>query len=296
VLAESAMRGLSDECDRREAALDEAQRRLALQITGASHTQRAELRAQVREDVRAISEQVDALRAQSEQVQRQHALRLTACHEGLRESRLELGDVMQSLHYLTERSEIQHLVNQLIARASLPPAPTWKNTGGYEGVGGGGMQLAALLSPRGGGGGGGGRPEPLPPPGRRAHQQAMEKHHRCCIKKSECNCGLRLGLGFAGPEPTLLTLERLFDQQWQLLFSVRKVWRQAEMARGELPSLPRLPPLQMPDLPTDGSAGVEPFLAALDANLVSNGAASLLLEHQKQLPVDWAVAQDELDS
>ena len=38
-------------------------------------------------------------------------------------------------------------------------------------------------------------------------------------------------------------MERLYERQFKLLLAVRKLWRHAEFARGELPAVPKLPPL-----------------------------------------------------
>ena len=43
--------------------------------------------------------------------------------------------------------------------------------------------------------------------------------------------------------PASVSLEQLLERQQQLLATVRRVWRQAEIARGELPPVPKLPPL-----------------------------------------------------
>jgi hypothetical protein len=48
-----------------------------------------------------------------------------SCWEGVRENRSELGDVMQTLHHLVERSEIQHVVNQMVSRTPRHLIASW---------------------------------------------------------------------------------------------------------------------------------------------------------------------------
>lgn len=159
--------------------------------------------------------------------------RLGACWEGMRESRVELGDVMQTLHHLVERSEIQHVVNQMLTRAA------YANLNAYGG-GSVGVPKHPLVSPRLG--------LPESATGRAAYSQPphlpaqLQHNHRKCLKRGECTCAERLATTLGAGDPRL-ALERLFDRQLRLLMSVRHLWKQAEAARGELPHVPFLPPL-----------------------------------------------------
>ena len=45
------------------------------------------------------------------------------------------------------------------------------------------------------------------------------------------------------PGDPRLALERLYERQLKLLVSVRKLWQRADFSRGELPAVPKLPPL-----------------------------------------------------
>ena len=159
--------------------------------------------------------------------------RVGAAWEGMRESRVELGDVMQTLHHLVERSEIQHVCNQMVARAAYSGAAAW-------GGGSPGVPKHPLISPRiglseSGTGNAASTNPPLLP-------QALQHNHRRCLKRGECSCHERLAVTLGAGDPRI-ALDKLFERQLRLLMSVRALWRQAESARGELPHVPHLPPL-----------------------------------------------------
>ena len=210
-------------------------------------------------------------------------MKLSACWEGLRDSRLELGDVMSSLHLLVERSELQHVANQLLSRpafASLYNAP---HAGGQQPL----APVSPLCSPRARQAHHGRAPQGMPtylsPQGMPSyHTPAAPPHHphaglspagggggflpqdiplnhRHCVKRGSCTCAERLALALGTGDP-YSALERIFERQLRLLLGVRKLWRHAEYARGELPAVPKLPPLPPLDPAyqghTVGGAGV----------------------------------------
>ena len=193
----------------------------------------------------ALRDDVAALRSETRPAVSELRQRLGACWEGMRESRVELGDVMQTLHHLVERSEIQHVVNQMLMRAAYANAAAYG--GGTVGV-----PKHPLISPRVG------LLEALPshassvPP---PHlPQALASHHRKCLKKGDCSCADRLAATLGAGDPRL-ALDRLFGRQLQLLLSVRKLWQRGEAARGALPTVPQLPPIPRPARSdTDGGA------------------------------------------
>ena len=142
-----------------------------------------------------------------------------------------------------ERSEIQHVVNQLLTRAAYS-----RDIGGGGGGGGSpdrGFGGRAITSPRVG--------LAESSPSKAATQAAphlpsqLAHHHRKCLKK-ECTCADRLAATLGANDPRL-ALDRLFDRQLRLLMSVRNLWQHAEAARGELPHIP-----QMPAVPRGGGS------------------------------------------
>ena len=139
-----------------------------------------------------ISAQISRLNKGQDGALKELRTRMGSCWEGLRESRVELGDVMQTLHHLVERSEIQHVVNQLLTRAAYS-----RDIGGGGGGGGSpdrGFGGRAITSPRVG--------LAESSPSKAATQAAphlpsqLAHHHRKCLKKGSAHartarCDLR---------------------------------------------------------------------------------------------------------
>ncbi len=192
----------------------------------------------------ALRDEMRALRSESRTATAELRHKLAACWEGLRESRVELGDVMQTLHHLVERSELQHVINQMVARAAYANPQVW-------GGGAPGAPKRPLASPRVGlaesvpSHAASQQPPPLP--------QALQHNHRRCLKKGECSCAERLAVTLGAGDPRL-ALDKLFARQLQLLLSVRRLWQRSEATRGALPTVPQLPPLPQPVRP-DLAAG-----------------------------------------
>lgn len=221
--ADAALRFAQGEADEQKAALREGLAKLVCDL----EVSEAAIRRSAQQDLasvhKGLASEVTTLRREMRTAAGELRHRYAACWEGMRESRVELGDVMQSLHLLVERSEIQHLVNQILA-AGVFDAPVGLADGG-------GKQ---------GGGGGGGMP-PISPRGD-AHTRTLGgiHHKKCCVKRGECTCQERLGR-HSQLDPRV-QIDRLLERQLKLLLAVRAVWKRGEASRGPLPHVPRLPP------------------------------------------------------
>ena len=94
----------------------------------ADERMRAALRS-TREELEAaltnLREELRSLRKDTRHDVQHLKQRSAACWEGMRESRVELGDVMQTLHHLVERSELQvRLAHRPPSRHAIPYACT----------------------------------------------------------------------------------------------------------------------------------------------------------------------------
>ena len=190
------------------------------------------LQRQIREEMRDLQDDLGRRIAlgyeQHTSELREMRQRLGMAWEGVRESRAELGDVMQTLHQLLDTLEVQHVVNQLLSRAAFA-------NGAALGTGPAGFPKSSLTSPRAGlavSHAASSSPLMLP--------AAMQHSHRRCLKRGDCTCHERLSATLAAGDPRL-ALDHLFDRQLTRLTSVRRLWRHAESARGALPHITPMP-------------------------------------------------------
>ena len=230
--AAAAMRNVSDEATELRAMIRDGINVAREELAAARGADRRAGREELSGVKEALSKDVGRINQQHAAMLRELRHRVSAAWEGMRESRVELGDVMQTLHHLVERSEIQHVVNQMVSRAAFA------QTGPAFGSGPSGVPKHPLISPRVGlmesSNGNAASISPPMLPG------ALQHNHRRCLKRGECSCHERLAVTLGAGDPRV-ALDKLYDRQLRLLMSVRKLWQQAERSRGELPHIPAFP-------------------------------------------------------
>jgi hypothetical protein len=138
--------------------------------------------------------------------------------------------------------QVQHVANSLLGQGAFSYMHCEPTTGG------GAHRVSPRVAPH--------RGLPSPPSAAPAPflPKDMHHHHRRCIKHGQCSCAERLAASLGAGDPQR-ALERLFERQLRLLLAVRKLWRQAEQTRGELPAVPKLPPLHESGIRSEGLSG-----------------------------------------